>query len=45
MELPYSGSKAMLNIDGEWITSQYEQRVIDAATYPVMKTYILEKFQ
>ena len=35
----------MLNIDGEWITSQYEQRVVYAATYPVMKTYILAKFQ
>ena len=44
-ELPYSGSKAMLNIDGEWITRQYEKRVIDEATYPVMKTYIHEKYQ
>ena len=35
----------MLNIEGEWIKSQYKQRVIDAATYPVMKNYILEKFQ
>ena len=44
-ELPYRGCKAMLQIEGEWITSQYKQRVIDAATYPVMKKYITEKFQ
>ena len=35
----------MLHIEGEWITSQYEQRVSDAATYPVMKQYIKEKFK
>ena len=35
----------MLKIEGEWITSQYKQRVIDAATYLVMKNYIMEKFQ
>ena len=45
LELPYSGCRAMLNIDGEWITSQYEQRVVDAATYPVIKTYIPAKFE
>ena len=45
LELPYRGCKAMLQIEVEWITSQYEQRVIDAATYTVMKQYIKEKFQ
>ena len=35
----------MLKIEGEWIKSQYKQRLIDAETYPVMKNYIIEKFQ
>ena len=45
LELPYIGCKAILNIDGEWITRNYKQRVTDEATYPVMKNYILAKFQ
>ena len=40
-ELPYIGSKAMIAIGGEWITSQIEQRVSDASTSPAMKKYIL----
>ena len=44
-ELPYKGSRTMISIGGEWITSNIEQRVSDASTGPEMKKYILERFK
>ena len=44
-KLPYRGSKVMILIRGEWITSNIEQRVSDASTGPEMKKYILERFK
>ena len=44
-ELPYIGSKEMIAIGGEWITSHIEQRVSDALTGPAMKEYVLERFK
>ena len=44
-KLPYKGSQAMLTINGEWITSNYEQKLTDAATTPELEKYIKEKFK
>ena len=44
-ELPYIGSKAMIAIGGEWITSHIEQIVSNALMSPDMKKYILDCFK
>ena len=36
-KLPYRGSQAILTINGEWITSNYEQNLTDAVTTPALE--------
>ena len=44
-ELPYPGIKAMISINGKWITSNIEQRVTEVSTGPEMRRYIMGRFR
>ena len=43
-ELTYPGSCAMLKLNEEWITSNMEQKLIEAATIRPLVEYTMEKF-
>ena len=44
-ELPYPGSCAMLKLNDEWITSNMEQKIIEAATIQPLAEYTMEKYK
>ena len=44
-ELPYPGSGAMLKINDEWITSNYEQQLTKSATASALENYIKDKLR
>ena len=43
-QLPYPGSCAMIKVNGQWITSNIEQKLAETATTPAIKEYTMEKF-
>ena len=43
-ELPYPGSCTMLKLNNEWITSNMQQKIIEAATIQPLAEYTMEKF-
>jgi hypothetical protein len=40
----YPGSKAMLSLSGQWVTTAYQQRIQEAVTRPAHQQWFLRRF-
>ena len=40
----YRGSKAMLSLSGQWVTTAYQQRIQEAVTRPAHQQWFLRRF-